>query len=156
MRRSICFFLSASLLFGQDVTFSSNTQLVIETVSVKDKSGNPIEGLTAKDFVVTENGVAQTVRFFEYQKVEVAAPEPEVAIGPVIPLNTLPRTSIIPERPGDVRFKDRRLLAMYFDMTAMPPPDQARALDAARNFIRTKMTPSDVLSILRFEGGAVQ
>src|SRR5947208_11959760 len=102
-RASLCLFLSVTLSSSQEVTFSSNTQLVIETVSVKDKSGNPIEGLTAKDFVVTENGVAQTVRFFEYQKVEGSAPEPEAAIGPVIPLNTLPRTSIAPERPGDVR-----------------------------------------------------
>ena len=32
--------------------FTSNTQLVVETVIVKDKNGNPIEGLTAKDFTI--------------------------------------------------------------------------------------------------------
>ena len=35
---------------------------------VKDKNGNPIEGLTAKDFTVTENGVPQTIRFCEHQE----------------------------------------------------------------------------------------
>ncbi|HTS48919.1 MAG TPA: hypothetical protein VMH05_13300, partial [Bryobacteraceae bacterium] len=46
-------------------TFETSTQLVIETVSVKDKNGKPVEGLTAKDFTVTEEGAPQTIRFFE-------------------------------------------------------------------------------------------
>src|SRR5437763_15300134 len=59
--------------------FTSSTQLVVEIVSVKDKSGNIIEGLTAKDFTVTENGVPQTITFCEFKKLEdegepVAAP----------------------------------------------------------------------------------
>src|SRR5690349_7230794 len=52
----------------EPVTFKTSTQLVIETVGVKDKSGKPIEGLTAKDFTVTEDGMPQTISFFEYQK----------------------------------------------------------------------------------------
>src|SRR5260370_31578452 len=38
--------------------FQASSQLVVEIVSVKDKRGKIIEGLTAKDFTVTENGVA--------------------------------------------------------------------------------------------------
>jgi len=34
-------------------TVRVSTQLVVETVSVKDKKGNPIGGLTAKDLTVT-------------------------------------------------------------------------------------------------------
>jgi VWFA-related protein len=40
-------------------------------------------------------------------------------------------------------------------MTAMPPGDQLRALAAAQKFIRTQMTPADLLAILRYAGGAV-
>src|ERR1700722_14571713 len=47
-------------------TFSTSSQLVVETVNVKDKSGKFIEGLTAKDFTVTEDGAEQMIRLFEF------------------------------------------------------------------------------------------
>src|SRR5438045_2008245 len=50
--------------------FTSSTQLVVEMVTVKDKAGNIVEGLTAKDFTVTEDGKPQTISFCEFQKLE--------------------------------------------------------------------------------------
>src|SRR5204863_5989665 len=55
-----------------------------------------------------------------------------------------------------IRYRDRRLLAVYFDMTAMPPQDQLRALTYARKFIRTQMAPADLLAIMSFQSGAVK
>src|SRR3977135_4313939 len=51
-------------------TFRSGTRLIVQTVTVKDKDGKPIEGLTAKDFTVTEDGEPQTIRFVEFQRLE--------------------------------------------------------------------------------------
>ena len=48
----------------------------------------------------------------------------------------LTHTQISPERAGSTKYKDRRLLALYFDMTAMQPEDQLRALSAAKAFIQ--------------------
>ena len=62
----------------------------------------------------------------------------------------------MPETPGKFRYQDRRLLALYFDMTAMQPADQLRALEAAQKFIRNQMTEADRVSILRYAGGGVE
>jgi VWFA-related protein len=140
------------------VTLSVRSQIVIETVVVKDKKGNPIDGLTAKDFTLTEDGVPQTIRYCERQTMPSALSDvPLKPSGPedIKLYNRLARTQITPETPGDVRYKDRRLLALYFDMTAMRPADQLRALAAAETFIRTQMTTADLVSILRYSGGSV-
>src|SRR3974377_2083656 len=129
-------------------TLPAHTQLVIETVKVKDKNGNPVEGLTANDFMATEDGAPQTIRFFEFQKLP-AAPDPVRTLAPraanVAPLPKLPHTQIEPEKPGDVRYRDRRLLAIYFDLSAMPIGDQLRAFDAARKSTQTQMPPAALL-----------
>jgi VWFA-related protein len=142
---------------GDTYTMSVTTHLVVETVTVKDKKGNPIKGLTAKDFTVTEDGVPQAISFCEQQSL----PEtPSILATPpsgedIQIFNKLSRTQIATETPGKIKYKDRRLMAFYFDMTAMPPPDQIRALDAAQKFIRTQMTSADLVSILRYSGASV-
>jgi VWFA-related protein len=137
--------------------FQTTTQLVVETVTVKDKNGAPVEGLTAKDFTVTEDGMPQTIRFFEFQKFEEA---PSAPVAPddnrVLPLAKYPRAQIAPETPGDIRYRNRRLLALYFDMSAMPVADQLRALDAAQKFVRNQMAPSDLMAIMMYQGSGVQ
>src|SRR5215472_17357674 len=72
----------------QDFKFTVSTRLVVETVVVKDKQGNPIAGLTANDFTVTEDGVPQTIRFCERQELpEAAGPEPSAPSAPSEPEN---------------------------------------------------------------------
>jgi hypothetical protein len=90
----------------------ATTQLVVETVVVKDKKGNPITGLTAKDFSVTENGVPQTLSFCEHQELPTspgAAPAKPTGPESIRVYDTLSRTRITTERPGNLRYHDRRL-----------------------------------------------
>ena len=144
---------------GKDSTYtlSVKAQLVTETVVIKDKSGNFIPGLTAMDFTVTEDGAPQTIRVFEHESLPVdAAPLPVSSAQEenVKVYRRLSRTGLASEENGRA-YKDRRLLAFYFDMTAMQPADQLRALAAAQKFVRTQMTAVDLVSILRYQGGAV-
>jgi VWFA-related protein len=139
-------------------TLSVKSQLVVETVVAKDKEGNFIHGLSAKDFVLTEDGVAQTIRFCEHQA--LAGNAKPLGVAPpgseqIKIYNRLTRTQVAPETMENDRYKDRRLLALYFDMSAMRPADQLRALTAAINFLRTQMTSVDLVSILRYQGGSV-
>lgn len=139
-------------------TLTLNSQLVVETVVVKDKTGHFIPGLTAKDFRVEEDGVPQTIRIFEHQALQ--AQSTPMPVRPVDQENItvyhrLVRTQIAPEVPGKTQYSGRRLLALYFDMTAMPYDDQQRALRAAEKFVRTQMTPADMIAIMRYQGGSV-
>src|SRR5688500_2709777 len=68
---------------GQAAPFqlSVTTRLVIQIVNVTDKDGKPIEGLSADDFVLTEDNVPQMISVFEFQKLDdstvpVSAPAP--------------------------------------------------------------------------------
>ena len=139
-------------------TFSVRSQLVVENVVVKDKLGKFIPGLTAKDFAVTEDGVPQKIAFCEHQNLadHSSLLPPSTSASEEIRLyKHLTRTQITPEAPDSERYKDRRLLALYFDMSAMRPSDQLRALTAAEKFLRTQMTTADLVAILRYQGGAV-
>jgi len=142
----------------QAATIKVTSRLIIESVGVKDKKGNPIEGLSAKDFTITEDGVAQTIKICEHNVLtEDATPLPVTPPSQenIKIYNRLARTQIAPEATGEIRYKDHRLLALYFDMTTMPQADQYRALEAAQKFIRTQMTAADLVAILRYSGSSV-
>jgi len=143
---------------SKGVKFSTSTQLVVEDLIIKDKSGNPITGLKASDFAVTEDGKPQKIDFVEFQKLEEgAAPLPPQSEGPKVlqervepAVKSATAIQIAPEKPGDIKYKDRRLMVLFFDMTSMPIGDQLRAQTAADKFVRTQMTPSDLMAIMTF------
>ncbi len=125
---------------------------------MKDKQGNFIPGLTAKDFVLTEDGTPQTIRYCEHQNLTATAkplPVETSASENITIYNRLANSQIAPESMDNERYKDKRLLALYFDMSALPPPDEMRALSAAEQFVRTQLTTADLVSIMRYNGGSV-
>ncbi len=153
----------------QTPTFRTNTRLSVQTVMVKDKDGKPIEGLTAKDFVVTEDGEAQAIAFVEYQRLPSPRPTGSVTVGeatPETPLVSPPPASagagsvtdakISAGQPGDIRYRNRRLIILYFDMTAMPPLDLLRAYNASIKYVKTQMTPADLVAVMGFQGGGIR
>ncbi len=93
----ILLLIAALCLQGQDsqvVKFSSSSNLVIVDVTVKDKSGKPIGGLKAGDFVVTEDGKPQKISVFEYQKLSSdPEPPPTLTLSDQLKLPDAPKTS---------------------------------------------------------------
>ena len=139
---------------------SVTTNLVIVNVDVKDRSGKPIESLKASDFTVTEDDKPQKISVFEYQRLETeAAPEeaPKPAIrptqvaaaaAPAVPVAA--KKAIAPSSPGQIRYKDRRLMVLFFDFSSMPQEDQIRAQDAALKFLDKQMSPADMVAVMTF------
>src|SRR5262247_4051020 len=87
----------------QPFTIRVDTQLVVETVVVKDKDGKNLEGLTDKDFTVTEDGVPQTISVFQFEKLEdtpASAPSPGPQPATELVQAKTP-TEITPPPPGD-------------------------------------------------------
>jgi len=143
---------------GDSFTLKVDTQLVVETVVVKDKDGKDIVGLTDKDFIVTEDNVPQTIGVFKFQKLDDSATPPPIitpAVPAAAPGQPAPPERIVVPPPGDARYSDRRLMVLFFDTTASPPPDQLRSFTAADKFIRTQMKGPDLVSIIVFTNGAV-
>lgn len=133
--------------------FETTTQLVVVNVSVKDRNGNPIEGLKASDFIVLEDGKPQQIRVFEYQRLEDAG-LPAAGLSRRAPQNapvkTAPANQIAPARREEIKYKDRRLLVLFFDQAGMPVADQMRAQQAAVQFLQTRITQSDLVAVMAY------
>src|SRR5438270_12644674 len=92
------FLVLAALLISagqaqQDVTFTSESTLVVIDVSVKDKSGKVIPNLNKSDFTVLEDGKPQTVSVFEFQRLDAEAPVPT-------PVPAIRPTPLAPAEPA--------------------------------------------------------
>ena len=73
-----------------EVTFPSQVELVIVDAVVNDKKGGAVAGLTKDDFIVTEDGVPQSLVSFEAVQVPAAAPVASPPPPPRIATNIQP------------------------------------------------------------------
>ncbi|MGB7720023.1 MAG: VWA domain-containing protein, partial [Bryobacteraceae bacterium] len=147
MRAIIAAFFIAPLvgMAQTAVKFEATAQLVVVNISAKDKGGEPMVGLKASDFTVTEDGKPQQIKVFEFQRLEDAV----LVAAPTV-VKAAVATQIAPAKPGEVKYKDRRLLVLFFDQAGMPVADQIRAQQAALKFLNAQMTPSDLVAVLTY------
>src|SRR5579862_7522801 len=82
----MCFSLLGQI--PQIPTFSTQSNLVIVNVSVRDKSGKLIENLKKEDFTVLEDDRPQNISVFEVEHLT------SNALPPVVPLNNGPQPRI--------------------------------------------------------------
>src|SRR5579863_6672883 len=144
-------------------TFRATADLIVQTVTVKDKTGQPVLGLTAKDFVVTEDGQSQDIALVEYEALDAApAAAQTVTTGSAPPPVTAPTSAVasttpdVVSVPGTAAYRGRRLLVLYLDLSKMPFFDQLRTFDGAYRYITTQMTPADLVAIMVYDGAGVR
>lgn len=134
---------------GSIVTFRVNTDLVLTNVVVRDKrTGKLVQGLTAKDFAIKEDGKPQRIVSFDYENVDQALPLNEKTIDAAAP------NGLFGERTGEAaqqELRDHRLIVIFFDLTSMQPEDVERAQEAARNYIEKQMHPADLVAMVSLD-----
>ena len=135
---------------AQAPALKSSSDLVRIDVEVTDKAGKPIKGLRADQFVVTDDGKAQSISNFSYADIEKVETATEDDARPIV----VPVDNEGPNTPAaavaEDQLRDRRLLVLFFDLTSMQPDDLIRAHDAADKFLKTQMTKADVVAIVAF------
>src|SRR5579862_487141 len=162
--KPILLLVAAALLtqreFAQEVTFKTETKLVIVNVSVKGKDGKPVTSLKKDDIEIYEDGVKQSLAVFELEQLsnDVLTPVADTPAAPVTLEERVKAASTAPvgqavttaSNAPPVRHQDKRLVALFFDFSNMPQPDQLRARDAAVDFVTKQMTASDLVSIMAY------
>jgi VWFA-related protein len=133
------------------VLFKSNTNLVIADITVKDKAGNLIPNLKQDDFTVYEDGKPQKISVFEYQELGLE-PEPpeELKLTDELKLPEAPKAELTSPTPGQLHFKDKRLMVFYMDFSSMAVAEQLRAQDAALDYLKKFITKDDLVAIILY------
>jgi VWFA-related protein len=125
-----------------------NGELVLTNVVARDaKTGEIVHGLKSTDFHVWENGKPQHISTFDFQSVDMAKPLNEATVsGLAAGPSTSGSKAVVVASPEELR--NHRLIVMFFDLTSMQPEDLDRSVDAARDFLRKKMQPADLVALV--------
>jgi len=143
--------LPAQQSANQDTGFvlRAESDLVLTNVVVRDaKTGQIVTGLKQSDFTVLENGKAQQISDFDFESVDMAKPLNEATISGLAS-SVKGKTATSGVRPEDL--KDHRLIVFFFDLTSMQPEDLDRSIDAARQFLKNKMQPADLVALVSLD-----
>jgi VWFA-related protein len=133
------------------IKFSVTSNLVVVDVTVTDKSGQPVDGLSVNDFTVLEDGKPQKITVFEHQQLSLE-PEPpaQVTLAEQTEVPPAARTTIAAEAPGKVQYRNKRLLVFFFDFSSMGTPEQLRAQEAALEYLDKKITKDDMAAVMLY------
>jgi len=133
-----------------DYTFRVQSDLVLVNVTVRDKNGNFVRGLKPGDFTIVEDGKPQKVLSFDVEDVDAVATQDVAQAKPLSsPLSppANPATAV-PAAGASNPFKDRRLIVLFFDLSAMEPDEIDRAITSAEHYVDSQMAPADMVSIV--------
>src|SRR5579885_775909 len=122
-----------------------STDLVLVNVVARDKKGNLVRDLKKEDFTLYEDAKKQQILSFDFEDVDQLA----AAAGPTITgaaPGALLRSGKKAAATLDAR--DRRLIVLFFDFSAMEPEEIDRSVDAAKKFVRGKLQPADLVALV--------
>src|ERR1700682_5919897 len=124
------------------------SELVLVNVVAHDKKGNLVRDLKKGDFTLLEDGKKQEISTFDFENVDepATAGSAEATVSGAAGPGTLLRSGKQAAPSLDAR--DRRLILLFFDFSAMEPEQIERSVDAAKKFVGTKMQPADLIALV--------
>jgi VWFA-related protein len=123
-----------------------NSDLVLVNVVARDNKGNLVRDLKKEDFTVFEDNKKQDISSFDFENVDAlqTAGNAEATVTGVGAQGSLLHSSDQPV----FQARDRRLMLLFFDFSAMDPEQVDRSVDAAKKFVQTKMQPADLVAVV--------
>jgi VWFA-related protein len=124
------------------------SELVLVNVVARDKKGNLVRDLKKDDFALFEDGKRQNISTFDFENVDelkTAGAAEATVTGAVAPPAAFLRST---DTSAAIDARDRRLMLLFFDFSGMDPEQIDRSVDAARNFVQTRMQPADLIALV--------
>ena len=132
-------------------TFKAQSELVLVDVSARDSHGNLVRDLKPEDFTIYEDNKPQKIATFDVENTEAIPAVPAQTANLLTNTPKKPRPSVANPNPVSAEeqaIKDRRLIILFFDVSAMQPDEIERSVDAAATYLNKQMTPADLVSIV--------
>jgi VWFA-related protein len=127
----------------QDEVIKVTSNLVNLDVMVKDKKGKAITDLKAEDFVLSENGVPQTISFFE-STLSSSSRTNEPVTPASIPLTTEKR---------ELNSFPRNIISLVLDGQTTEGANLKHVRDGMTKYIRERISDSDSVALFAISGG---
>ena len=133
-----------------DYTFHAQTDLVLVNVTVRDKNGNLVPNLKPESFTILEDNKPQKIVSFDIENIDAVANQAVAQAQPIAdsPQPVSPPGTTAASAHAEEQFKDRRLIVLFFDLSAMEPDEIDRAVNSAEHYVDSQMAPADLVSIV--------
>ena len=122
------------------------TEVVLVNVIARDKKGNLVRDLKKEDFTVYEDGQKQQLSSFDFENVDELATAGGAGTSVAGAASTGGLLSTKPNETLEAR--DRRLMLLFFDFSAMEPDEIDRAVDAGKKYVQANMQPADMVALV--------
>jgi len=143
---SFAAFSQTAVETGQTPTLKANTRLTLVDVTVSDAKGRPVQGLTAADFTVKEDGKEQPIKNFE----EHGTAQRTVS---VLPANVYSNRQTASGQAANILLLDQVTMGLTEDLRFRPEALKS-AKEASVKFIKT-MPEGTRVAVLEMDGSGL-
>jgi VWFA-related protein len=125
------------------------SELVLANVVVRDKTGKLVRGLKKEDFTLYEDGKKQQIATFDFENVDELATAGAAEATVTGAAETNAPAGVLKKSSGPIMdARDRRVVVLFFDFSAMEPDQIDRCVDAAKKYINAQMRPADIVALV--------